>query len=160
MITGIAEVQAPTTKVRRNRMELPDVRLSRHRWFRDLMVRTAGQPAVPVAVAHPCDASSLAAAVEVAELGLVVPILVGPEAKIRATAAQAALDISAYQLVDVLHSHAAAARAVALVRAGEAALLMKGSLHTDELMHAVVQADTGSRTERRLSHVYVLDVPS
>jgi len=160
VITGTAEVQAPTEKVRRPRIELPDVRLSRHQRFRDLLIRTAGQPPVPVAVAHPCDDLSLGAAIEMAKAGLVVPILVGPEAKIRAVAAAAGLDIFAYRIVDVPHSHAAAAAAVALVRSGEAALLMKGSLHTDELMHEVVAHDTGLRTERRLSHVYVMDVPS
>ena len=160
VITGTAEVQAPTEKVRRRRIELPEVRLSRHQRFRDLLIRTAGQPPVPIAVAHPCDDLSLGAAIEMAKAGLVVPILVGPEAKIRAVAAAAGLDIFAYRIVDVPHSHAAAAAAVALVRSGEAALLMKGSLHTDELMHEVVAHDTGLRTERRLSHVYVMDVPS
>ena len=160
VITGTAEVQAPTEKVRRRRIELPEVRLSRHQRFRDLLIRTAGQPPVPIAVAHPCDDLSLGAAIEMAKAGLVVPILVGPEAKIRAVAVTAGLDIFAYRIVDVPHSHAAAAAAVALVRSGEAALLMKGSLHTDELMHEVVAHDTGLRTERRLSHVYVMDVPS
>ena len=160
VISGTAEVQAPTDKIRRHRVELPDVRLMRHQRFRDLLAHAAGRPAVPVAVVHPCDALSLGAAVEVAELGLVIPILVGPAAKIQAAAAAASLDISRYRLVDVPHSHAAAARAVALVRAGEAMLLMKGSLHTDELMHEVVATETGLRTERRLSHVYVLDVPT
>jgi phosphotransacetylase/acyl dehydratase len=160
VITGTAEVQAPLEKVRRNRTELPDVRLMRHQRFRDLMAHAAGRPAVPMAVVHPCDALSLGAAIEVAQLGLVIPILVGPAAKIQAAAAAARFDISRYRLVDAPHSHAAAARAVALVRAGEAVLLMKGSLHTDELMHEVVAPETGLRTERRLSHVYVLDVPT
>ena len=160
VITGTAEVQAPTEKVRRPRIELPEVRLSRHQRFRDLLVRTAGRPPVPIAVAHPCDDLSLGAAIEMAKARLVVPILVGPETKIRAVALAAGLDIAAYRIVDVPHSHAAAAAAVALVRTGEAALLMKGSLHTDELMHEVVAHDTGLRTERRLSHVYVMDVPS
>ncbi|MDB5362119.1 MAG: Phosphate butyryltransferase [Rhodospirillales bacterium] len=160
VITGMAEVRAPSEKVRRPRIELPEVRLSRHQRFRDLLIRTAGQPPVPVAVAHPCDDLSLGAAIEMAKAGLVVPILVGPAAKIYAVALAAGLDIDAYRIVDVPHSHAAAAAAVALVRAGEAALLMKGSLHTDELMHEVVAHDTGLRTERRLSHVYVMDVPS
>ena len=160
VITGTAEVQAPTEKVRRPRIELPEARLSRHRRFRDLLIRTAGQPPVPVAVAHPCDDLSLGAVIEMAQAGLVVPILVGPAVKIRAVALAADLDISAYRIVDVPHSHAAAAAAVALVRSGEAALLMKGALHTDELMHEVVAHDTGLRTERRLSHVYVMDVPS
>jgi len=158
VITGAAEVQAPTEKVQRPRIELPEVRLSRHQRFRDLLIRTAGQAPVPVAVAHPCDDLSLGAVIEMTKAGLVVPILVGPAAKIRAVAAAAGLDIDAYRIVDAPHSHAAAAAAVALVRSGEAAMLMKGSLHTDELMHEVVVHDTGLRTERRLSHVYIMDV--
>ena len=160
VITGTAEVQAPTAKVRRRRVELPDIRFNRHERFRELLARTSGLLALPMAVAHPCDAASLGAAVEVAELGLVAPILVGPAARIMDTAKDAGLDISRFRLVDAPHSHAAAACAVALVRAGEAALLMKGSLHTDELMHAVLASGTGLRTERRLSHVYIMDVPS
>jgi phosphotransacetylase/acyl dehydratase len=160
VITGTAEVQAPAEKIRRHRIELPDVRLMRHQRFRDLMAHASGLPAVPVAVVHPCDGVSLGAVAEVAALGLVVPILVGPEGKIRAAAKAAGIDISSYRLVDVPHSHAAAARAVELVRAGEAMLLMKGSLHTDELMHEVVATETGLRTERRISHVYVMDVPT
>ncbi|OAI29222.1 enoyl-CoA hydratase, partial [Methylosinus sp. R-45379] len=160
VITGTAEVQAPTEKVRRPRIELPDVRLNRRHGFRTLLSRVAGLAPTVVAVAHPCDTASLGSVVEMADAGLVAPILVGPEAKIRAAAAAASLDIGAFRIVAAPHSHAAAARAVALVRAGEAELLMKGSLHTDELMHEVVAADTGLRTERRLSHVYIMDVPS
>jgi phosphotransacetylase/acyl dehydratase len=160
VITGTAEVQAPTEKIRRHRVELPEVRLMRHQRFRDLLAVAAGRPAVPMAVVHPCDAASLGAAAEVAGLGLVTPILVGPAGKIRTVAEQSGIDISRYRLEDVPHSHAAAARAVQLVRAGEAVLLMKGSLHTDELMHEVVSPETGLRTERRISHVYVMDVPA
>ena len=159
VITGAAEVQAPPEKVRRVSMEMPDVHLGRHQRHRALLARAAG-PAVAVAVAHPCDAASLGAAAEGAAAGLIAPILVGPAARIRATAAAAGIDIAGFRLVDEPHSHAAATRAVALVRAGEAALLMKGSLHTDELMRAVIARDTGLRTERRLSHVYIMDVPS
>lgn len=159
VITGTAEVQAPTVKLRQARPRLPEVRLNRHRLFRELLRRAAGSPAIAVAVVHPCDALSMSALAEVAELGLVRPILVGPLARLHAAAVEAGIDISRYRLVDVPHSHAAAEQAVALVRAGEAAMLMKGSLHTDELMHAVVAHDTGLRTARRLSHVYVMDVP-
>ncbi len=160
VITGIAEVRAPTEKIQQSRLELPDIRIGRHQRFRDLMSRAASLPAVPTAVVHPCDALSLGAAVEAAELGLIIPLLVGPTAKIAAAASTAAIDISRYRVVDVPHSHAAAARAVGLVRTGEATLLMKGSLHTDELMHAVVASETGLRTAKRLSHVYLMDVPS
>jgi phosphotransacetylase len=159
-VAGTARVRAPTEKVRRPRMELPDVQLSRHLRFREMLARAAGGPAVVVAVAHPCDAASLGAAIEAAEAGLITPILVGPEAKIRAAAAAAALDIARFRLVDAPHSHGSAMTAVALIRAGEADMLMKGSLHTDELMHAVVASETGLRTARRLSHVYLMDVPA
>ncbi len=160
VITGVVEVLAPAEKMRRDRMEAPDVQLSRHRRFRDLLARASGLQPVPAAVAYPCDAQSLGAAVEMAELGLVVPVLIGPAAKIRAAAAEAEIDIAPYRLIDVPDGQAAALRAVALVRAGEAALLMKGSLDTDELMHAVVAAGAGLRTVRRLSHVFLMDVPS
>ena len=115
--------------------------------------------AIPTAVAHPCDASSLAGALDAARLGLIEPILVGPKAKIEATARENGLDISGCALVDAPHSHAAAAKAVELVSAGKAEALMKGSLHTDELMAAVVRKDTGLRTARRISHCFVMDVP-
>ena len=159
VITGKAVVRAPVEKIRHGAVEMPDVRLGYHQRHRDLLARAAGT-ALPVAVAHPCDAASLRAAVEGAAAGLIDPILVGPAAKIRAAAALAQLDITAFRLVDEPHSQAAATRAVALVRSGEAALLMKGSLHTDELIRAVIAHDTGLRTARRLSHVYVMDVPS
>jgi phosphotransacetylase/acyl dehydratase len=160
VITGTAEVQAPTEKVCLPRVELPDVRLNRHQRFRTLLARATGLPPATVAVAHPCDAASLGAAVEMAKAGLVVPILIGPAGKIKAVAAAASLDIRLFRIVDAPHGHAAAAQAVALVRNGEAEMLMKGSLHTDELMHEVVAGETGLRTERRLSHVYIMDVPT
>jgi phosphotransacetylase/acyl dehydratase len=159
IISGVAEIIAPTEKIRRPRIVLPGIRLARHRRFASVMERAAGEP-VPVAVCHPCDATSLTAAVHAAREGLVAPILVGPPARIRAAALEAAVDISPYRLVETAHSHESAARAVALARAGEAAMLMKGSLHTDEMMHEVVQQATGLRTARRISHVYVMDVPS
>jgi phosphotransacetylase/acyl dehydratase len=160
VISGAAVVRAPTVKVRLPRMELPDVQLSRHERFRCVLAEAARGPAMLTAVAHPCDAASLGAAVEAARAGLIVPILVGPAGKIRAAALAAGVDIAPFRLVDAPHSTAAAAQAVALVRSGDAALLMKGSLHTDELLHAVVAPEIGLRTERRLSHVYLMDVPS
>ena len=159
VILGTAEVKAPLEKVRRPRIELPDVHMGTHDRFHELMARAAFGASLATAVVHPCDDISLGAALEAARAGLIIPILVGPSAKIQAAAKQAQLDISGLRLVDAPHSHAAAAAAVALVRNGEARLLMKGSLHTDELMHAVVAADSGLRTERRLSHVYLMDVP-
>jgi phosphotransacetylase/acyl dehydratase len=159
VISGTATVEAPTVKIRQPGIELPEIRLSRHERYRDLLARCKGKPPVPTAIVHPCDALSLGAAVEAAAAGLITPILVGPEAKIRAAAKSAGADIGAFRLVDTPHSHAAAERAVELVRAAEAMMLMKGSLHTDEMMGAVVAKETGLRTERRISHVYLFDVP-
>ncbi|MDX0444498.1 phosphate acetyltransferase [Sinorhizobium medicae] len=118
----------------------------------------AEAPAVTI-VAHPCDETSLGGAIEAAEMGLITPILVAPEAKIRNVAAEHRLDLGRREIVDVPHSHAAAAKAVALIREGRGELLMKGSLHTDELMHEVAASATGLRTQRRISHVFVMDVP-
>ena len=140
-------------------MTLPTDANPTHGWRLELLNRCAGLPPEVTAVAHPCDAASLGAVVEAANYGLITPILVGPEAKIRAAAAEIGADISAYRLESTAHSHASAARAVALVAGGEAQLLMKGSLHTDELMHEVMSSATGLRTARRVSHVYIMDVP-
>ncbi|HEY1607814.1 MAG TPA: phosphate acetyltransferase, partial [Paraburkholderia sp.] len=114
-----------------------------------LLHRCAGFPAIPTAVAHPCDVSSLTGALDAASLGLIVPILIGPEARIRAVADEADVSLDGVTLIDVPHSHAAAARAVLEVRNGDAELLMKGSLHTDELLHEVASPTSGLRTERR-----------
>ena len=159
VITGEAEVSAPTEKVRRPRIALPDVQISDHDGYRRLIERTAGGEPVPTAIVHPCSVAVITAAVNAAEAGLIVPLLVGPEARVRKAAEDAGKDIAAFPVIDTPHSHAAAARAVELVRSGEARLLMKGSLHTDELMGAVVPSATGLRTERRISHAYVMDVP-
>jgi phosphate acetyltransferase len=115
---------------------------------------------VTTAVAHPCDEASLRAAVEAADGDLIRPILVGPQARIRAVAEECGLDIAAFRVVDTPHSHASAAKAVEIVRAGEAETLMKGSLHTDELMAEVIRKEGGLRTERRVSHVFIMDVPT
>ncbi len=131
----------------------------KHDGYRRIIELTANGVAEPTAIAHPCSAATLSAVVAAAASNLIAPILVGPEAKIRKAAKEAGVDISRFRLVDAAHSHDAAAKAVALVRAGDATLLMKGSLHTDELMAAVIDASTGLRTERRISHAYVMDVP-
>ena len=115
-------------------------------------------PAITI-VAHPCDETSLRGALDAADAGLIVPVLVGPEARIRAVAGEHGLEIGSHQIVDAAHSHAAAARAVAVVREGRGEMLMKGSLHTDELMREVTASATGLRTDRRVSHVFVMDVP-
>jgi phosphotransacetylase len=131
-----------------------------YRVYPALIERCAELELVSTAVAHPCDESSLTAAVEAAEADLIRPTLVGPEARTRAVAEQCGLDIRPYRLIDAPHSHASAAKAVEIVREGQAETLMKGSLHTDELMAEVVRKDTGLRTERRISHVFIMDVPT
>jgi phosphate acetyltransferase len=125
-----------------------------------MLARCKNLKPIPTAVAHPCEESALSGAIEAAKLGLIVPILVGPRDKIESTAKAAGLDISEYQITNAPHSHASAAKAVELLREGQAELLMKGSLHTDELMAAVVSRDGGLRTSRRISHVFVMDVPT
>jgi phosphotransacetylase len=131
-----------------------------HDKYERLIALTRENPAIATAVAHPCDESSLRGAVEAAEAGIIVPILAGPAGKIRATAEKAGLNIAPYEIVDAPHSHGAAEEAVFLVRTGRAELLMKGSLHTDELMSAVMKRDTGLRTSRRVSHAFIMDVPT
>ena len=117
-------------------------------------------PSAKAVVVHPCDETSLRGAVEAAQAGLINPILIGPEVKIRRVAREHKLDIAKLELADAAHSDAAAAKAVELVRAGRGEMLMKGSLHTDELMRAVTASTTGLRTERRISHVFIIDVPT
>ncbi len=117
-------------------------------------------PAAKTIVVHPCDETSLRGAIDAAEAGLIIPVLVGPAAKVKNVAREHGIDIGKYELVDVAHSDAAAAKAVELIRAGHGEMLMKGSLHTDELMRAVTAANTGLRTARRISHVFVMDVPT
>jgi phosphate acetyltransferase len=115
---------------------------------------------VACAIVHPCERQALLGPLEAAERGLIAPVLVGPEAKIRAVAEREGVDLSPYRIVSTEHSHAAASTAVAMARAGEVEALMKGSLHTDELMGAIVPSATGLRTARRVSHAFLLDVPS
>lgn len=130
-----------------------------HPYYDHLIAAAREQGPVTVAVAHACDRYAIEAALDAARIGLITPLLVGPVARIHGAADAAGLDIGALALVDTEHSHASAARAVELVREGRAAALMKGSLHTDELMGAVVSGATGLRTARRLSHCFVMDVP-
>lgn len=161
VIKGQALVVAPTEKVRRPRTALPEVHLhKRGARFDELIKATASLAPVVTAVVHPCDALSLEGALEAGLKGMIVPILVGPRAKIEATAAEMNRDLSSIEIVDVPHSHAAAEQAVALARAGKVHMLMKGKLHTDELLRPVVNKESGLRTERRMSHVFALDVPN
>jgi phosphate acetyltransferase len=128
--------------------------------YEALLERCRRLAPVPTAVAYPCEASALAGAVEAAGLKLIIPLLVGPAAKIAETARSANIDITGLEVIDVPEAHAAAERAVALVREGRAEVLMKGSLHTDELLSAVVSRDKGLRTGRRISHAFLMDVPT
>src|SRR6188768_1941607 len=130
-----------------------------HEKYQRLIERCQSLPPTQAAVAHPCDRSSLEGALDAARLGLIAPTLVGPAARIAAVAAECHLDISPYPVIDAKFSQEAAEKAVALVRSGQAEILMKGSLHTDELLGAVVKRETGLRTARRLSHCFVMDVP-
>jgi phosphate acetyltransferase len=132
----------------------------KHEKYERLLEFCKTLPPTPTAVAHPCDDSSLRGAVDAAKLGLIAPILVGPRARIEAVAKQGGIDLGNLPIVDAPYSQASAAKAVELVREGKAEALMKGSLHTDELMGAVVARDTGLRTARRVSHCFVMDVPS
>lgn len=161
VIEGVARVIAPREKVRRPRVVLPEVHLHvQGAQYARLIAATDGLAPVRTAVVHPCDALSVTGALDAADQGMIAPVLVGPKAKIDAAAKAAGQSLDGVEIVDTPHSHAAAEAAVALVRSGKVAALMKGSLHTDELMEAVVDAATGLRTERRMSHVYVLDVPT
>jgi phosphate acetyltransferase len=160
VISGTAEVIAPMEKFRGRLAELPEVSVRRHEKYDRLIARCQGLAPVATAIAHPCDEASLTAVVDAAEAGIILPLLVGPAGRIHAVADECGIDISEYEIVDALHSHAAAEKAVELIRQGKAELLMKGSLHTDELMGAVVRKDTGLRTERRISHCFILDVPT
>ncbi|MGF1639389.1 MAG: bifunctional enoyl-CoA hydratase/phosphate acetyltransferase [Rhodospirillales bacterium] len=160
LITGRAEVVTPKEKIRQPVIEMPKVRLRREDRYLELLKMCEDLEAVTTAVVHPCSDDALKGAVQAAERGLIDPILVGPEAKIRSVADETGLDIAPYRLIPTEHSHHAAEEAVALVRAGEAEAMMKGSLHTDELLRAVVHKQLGIRTERRLSHCFLLSVPT
>jgi len=160
VIEGHAVVVAPTLKVRRPRVALPEVHLhERGARFDEMIEATADIAPVRTAVVHPCDALSLEGALEAGAKDIIIPVLVGPKAKIEATAAEIHRDLTGIEIVDVPHSTAAAELAVALARAGKVDMLMKGKIHTDELLEPVVNSDTGLRTERRMSHVFALDVP-
>jgi len=130
-----------------------------HEKYKHLLEKAKALAPLPTAVAHPCDESSLSAAVDAARIGLLAPLLVGPGAKIKAVAEKCGLDLSGIEVVEAPHSHGAAERAVELVRQGQAEALMKGSLHTDEILGEVVKRETGLRTARRISQCFVMDVP-
>ncbi len=160
VITGIAEVRASREKLRLHHVVRPDVRVARHGAMRAMIARAVAGPAVSTAVVYPVDASSLQAAVASARAGLIIPVLIGPAVQIQAVAAEEVLDISGVRLIDMPSAPDAAAHAVVLARAGEVGMLMKGDLHTDQFMHPIVASGTGLRTDKHISHAYVLDVPA
>ncbi len=161
VVLGTAEVLAPTEKMRTRRVNLPDITISdKYARLQALVARAKGLAAIDMAVVHPCDRESLRGALMAAEAGLIEPFLIGPEAKIRAVAEENGLDLKQYRIVNVKHSHDSAAMAVTLVRNGDAEAIMKGSLHTDELMAEIVPRAAGMRTARRISHVFLMDVPT
>ncbi|PXW63153.1 phosphate butyryltransferase [Chelatococcus asaccharovorans] len=160
VLTGTATVIAPEASISWAPTRLPDVTLRHHDRYESFVQQARDLPPLRTAIVHPCSPEALKAAIEVRDEGLLDPLLVGPEAKIRAVAAAAGLSLDGLTIEPVEHSHAAAARAVELAVAGKVAALMKGSLHTDELLGAVVHPNSGLRTERRISHVYAMDVPA
>ena len=160
LIAGSVTVVAPTRRISFKDVAAPDMILRRTDAFARLIKKAESLAPVVCAIVHPCDRDSLLGPLEAAKRGLIKPVLVGPAEKIRNVAWDEDINLSDYRIVDVEHSHAAAQKAVAMAKAGEVEALMKGSLHTDELMGAVVPSAAGLRTERRISHVFVLDVPA
>lgn len=160
VIEGIATVLAPTKKIERVRATLPEVRLTMGGGLERLLEHVRALGPIRVAVVHPCDELSLAGALDAASVGLIIPVLVAPRARLEHIAAQHKLDLTDIVIEDVAHSHAAAARAAELAGQGDVQALMKGSLHTDELMSVVLAASAGLRTKRRLSHCYLMQTPT
>ena len=160
VLSGVATVIAPAEKVSMPRSALPEVTLQRHDRYERYVQQARDLPRLATAVVHPCSAESLLAAIEARNEHLIEPVLIGPEHKIRAAAAQAGVSLDGIRLIACEHSHAAAAIAVELAADGKVDALMKGSLHTEELLGAVVAPQSRLRTARRISHVYMLDVPA
>ena len=162
VLRGTAEVLAPTEKISHlQEFQRPSVSIdNKHERFQQMLSLVRGMEPIPTAVAHPCDKESLKGPVIAFQEGIIEPILVGPESKIRAVAEEFGIDLHGIRIVNAKHSHDAAAIAVSLVRTGDAEALMKGSLHTDEMMAEVVSRANGLRTARRISHVFLMNVPT
>ncbi|MCO5101817.1 MAG: bifunctional enoyl-CoA hydratase/phosphate acetyltransferase [Burkholderiaceae bacterium] len=161
VVDGEAEVVAPDERVELARTALPEVRLSvGDGGLQRLLDHVAEWEPIRVAVVHPCDTLSLGGAIDARDAGLIEPVLVAPRARLDAAAREAGIDLSGIEVIDVPHSHAAAERSVALAASGEVEALMKGSLHSDELIAAVVARDGGLRTKRRVSHCFVMQTPA
>jgi len=160
VIDGIAKVIAPAEKIRRPRVTLPTVRLYEHGvLFREVVDKATTLGPIRVAVVHPVDHASILGAVQAAQAGLIIPVLIGPEDRIRSVAAENGLDIEGLQVIATEHSHGAASAAVALARGGQVDAVLKGGLATDELMQPALAAGSGLATDRRMSHVFVMEVP-
>lgn len=160
LVSGATVVEAPRERLAYNEAAPAHPALRRRDVFMDLFEACGRCGPVTCAIVHPCDRDSLTGALLAAERGIVLPVLVGPEEKIRRTAGEAGMTMGSHRIVPVPHSHAAAAKAVEMARRGEVESIMKGSLHTDELMGAVVPSASGLRTSRRISHAFVLDIPA
>lgn len=160
VLAGMAEVIAPTKKLRVARTELPHVEVLNHDMFNATLVSCHKLPPIKTAVVHPVTTNVLEAIVDSVKAGLIIPLLIGPIARIKAAAKEADIDLSQWEIIDTEHSNAAAVKAVSLAAAGTVDAIMKGSLHTDELMAAVVPVSSGLRTKYRISHVYVMNVPT
>lgn len=160
VLKGEATVIAPKDSVRVKRKQMPGIRLRRHDRYDAFIERAKASPTVRAAIVHPCSAVAIKGAVEVRDEDLLDPVLIGPRAKIEAAAEEAGVSLDGFDIIETEHSHAAADKAVEMAVAGEVAVLVKGSLHTDELLGAVVAKNSGLRTERRISHVYAMDIPA
>ncbi|RYF77263.1 MAG: bifunctional enoyl-CoA hydratase/phosphate acetyltransferase, partial [Comamonadaceae bacterium] len=160
VITGEAQVLAPTERIERPGATLPEVRLHAGSGLPRLLQHARTLGAIRMAVVHPCDALSLMGALDARAAGLIEPVLIGPRARIEAAAQAAGASLNGVEIIDAEHSHAAAALAARMAGKGEVQALMKGSLHTDELMSAVLAADAGLRTKRRVSHCFLMQTPS
>ncbi len=161
LVSGEAQVIAPARKISRQLTSLPELLFEdKAARYQRLIGLAKGLEPIPMAVVHPCDAESLGGALQARDAGLIVPVLVGPQEKIRSVAAAEGFTLDGATIVDAAHSHEAAALAVRMAREGQVLALMKGSLHTDELMSEVVKRDGGLRTNRRISHVFLMDLPT
>ena len=159
VISGVAEVKAPSEKAVCAPVELPDILVRRHEAYRVLLETARGLPRLTMAIVHPCDEDTILAAVQGAEAGFIDPVFVGPGEKIRTLAKSLKLSLKNFSFEETADAEGSASRAVELVKEGVAQALMKGSLHTSQLMHAVLKDDAHLKTERRISHIYAVDVP-
>ncbi len=160
VLEGVAEVLVPTESIERDAVDMPDVLVRRRDRFHPLLERARALPPLRMAVVHPCDPAAMEAVEQAREAGLIVPILIGPRARVEAAARQSGTSLDGIELIDTPHSHASAEEGARLAAQRRVDAIMKGSLHTDELLEAVVSSHGGLRTERRISHVYALDVPA